>query len=374
MKIEHKVSVALFGLMSALYGSSACASSRQAALFFSRLSPPTFPLKVLGFGFLLLLAVLAVVLYVRFRFINPITALRRHAEEITAGDYSTRLQLRRRDEIGRLAEAFNRMADAMAKRTDELKRINQKLKDQDTQKTRFLDIVAHDLRTPLTSIKAYSELLLRYPHESPETQQEFLEIIQKESDRMAALISDYLDLTKLENGSLPYHFQEVDLNEMIREFVRINQAECQLKSIEIVPMIDEPLPPLRADPDRLSQVFTNLIHNAIRYSPPKGKIIIAASLEEQNGTKWIEISVTDEGPGIPEEYHEIIFDKFRQIDAAKLTTKGGVGLGLPISKEILRRHQGSIWVARNTSRGACFRFRLPLNISSSTGSPTNLPV
>ncbi len=366
MKRSHKVSIGLFELAGTLYGSSVWASSPQDALLFSSLPSSLFSLKVLGFSFLLLLVALALGLYVRHRFIKPITILRRHAEGITAGNYSGRLPLQRRGEIGRLAEAFNRMADAMKNRTNALTLTNRELKDQDAQKTRFLDIVAHDLRTPLTSIKAYSELLLRYPDEPPETQREFLEIILKESDRMASLISDYLDLTKLESGTLPYHFKEVDLNEIIREFVRVNHAQCQLKGIEIVPMIDEPLPPLRADPNRLSQVFTNLIHNAIRYSPPQGKIIIAASRKEQKGTAWIEVSVTDQGPGIPEEYHEIIFDKFRQIDAVKMATKGGVGLGLPISKEILQRHQGAIWVSKESREGACFCFRLPLQTSSST--------
>ncbi|NOY54099.1 MAG: HAMP domain-containing histidine kinase [Deltaproteobacteria bacterium] len=322
---------------------------------------PTLP-QILGCGFLLILGIV-IIFYLRYRQIQTIRTLRRHAERVADGDFNPRVPLQHHNELGRLAEAFNRMADAMEERTQALTRTNRELKDQDARKTRFLDVVAHDLRTPLTSIKAYSELLLRYPDESPETQREFLNIIQKESDRMAALINDYLDLTKLESGILSYHFRKVKLDDMIHESVRVHQAECRLKEMEIIPMIDGPLPPLRADPDRLNQVFTNLIHNAIHHSPPKGKITISASVKEENGNTWIEVAVADEGPGIPEEYHGMIFDKFRQIDTTKLPTKGGVGLGLPISKEILRRHQGTIRVDPDNQRGACFRFRLPLSFS-----------
>lgn len=299
-----------------------------------------------------------------YRIMKPIEDLSRGAERIASGDYTYRLKPKGKDEIGLLAQKFNNMTDAVGKKTHDLEQANKKLKEQDQKKTNFLDTVAHDLRTPLTSIRAYADLLLRFPDESEKIKQEFLDTIIKESDRMASLINDYLDLTKLENGTLHYRFQKVNLAEMIREFERINQGECKIREIRICSRISEPLPLILADPDRLRQVFSNLLSNAIKYSPAQGEIRIEASCEKNTeicqGKDWIEVSVSDEGPGIPDEFHEIIFDKFRQIDGPIPRTKGGTGLGLPISREIIAKHGGMICVEKHNGKGTCLKFRIPV--------------
>ncbi len=200
-----------------------------------------------------------------YRIMKPIEDLSRGAERIASGDYTYRLKPKGKDEIGILSQKFNNMTDAVGKKTHDLEQANKELKEQDRKKTNFLDTVAHDLRTPLTSIRAYADLLMRYPNEGEETKQEFLDTILKESDRMASLINDYLDLTKLENGTLHYRFQKVNLSEMIREFERINQGECRIREIRICSRISEPLSLIIADPDRLRQVFSNLLSNAIKY-------------------------------------------------------------------------------------------------------------
>lgn len=299
-----------------------------------------------------------------YRIIKPIEDLSQSAERIASGEYDYRLEYKDNDEIGHLARKFNQMTDAVEKRSLELEQTNKELKDQDLKKTRFLDIVAHDLRTPLTSIKAFSDLLLRFPNEDEKTKTEFLEIIIKESDRMASLITDYLDLTKLESGTLLYRFRKINLEEMIRDFERINRGECSIKKIRITTEIKNPLPPLQADPDRLSQVFSNLLSNAIRYSPPGGEIRIEADrtheVEKDRELDWVEVSVSDQGPGIPEKYREKIFDKFRQLNNQGLHAAGGTGLGLPISREIITKHAGRIWLETNNEKGAIFKFRIPV--------------
>lgn len=299
-----------------------------------------------------------------YRVMRPIEKLSLGAERIASGDYAYRLKPKGRDEIALLSQRFNIMAEAVEKRTHDLERTNEELKEQDRKKTNFLDTVAHDLRTPLTSIKAYADLLLRYPDESEKIKQEFLDTIIKESERMASLINDYLDLTKLENGTLHYRFREVNLAEMIHEFERINQGECKIREIRICSRISEPLPLIFADPDRLRQVFSNLLSNAIKYSPARGEIRIEVSSDKEqendHGADWIEVSVSDEGPGIPDEFHEIIFDKFRQIENDIQFAKGGTGLGLPISREIIAKHGGKIWVEKPNGKGACFKFTLPV--------------
>jgi signal transduction histidine kinase len=302
---------------------------------------------------------------VGYRIMKPIDQLGRGAERITSGEYSHRLTPEGKDEIALLAGKFNEMAEAVEKRTKELEHSNEELKEQDTAKTRFLDTVAHDLRTPLTSIKAYADLLMRFPDEKEETKQEFLEIIMSESDRMGSLINDYLDLTKIESGILPYRFQKVDITEMVREFEQINKGECRLRNITISSKILGELPPIWADPDRLRQVFSNLLSNAIKYSPPEGEVTIEATCVKdsnpETGSDWIEVSVSDQGPGVPEEFHEKIFDKFRQIEDFALTSKGGTGLGLPISREIISRHSGKIWLEKRNGSKTLFKFRILVN-------------
>jgi len=298
------------------------------------------------------------------RIVKPVEELNVKAGRIASGEYNARIETRDRDEIGDLARKFNEMADAVERRTQELLETNRKLQEEDAKKTRFLNTVAHDLRTPLTSIKAYSDLLLRFPDEDPGTQKEFLQIILKESDRMAALINDYLDLKKLESGTLQYHFQPIDLVRMIRQIIRIFQGECDRKRIRIVSSLSTPLPSLVADPNRLNQVFSNLLSNAVKFSPTGGEIRIEASPMKTYGTgestDWVQVSISDQGPGIPEEFHEKIFDKFRQIDHPDSHSKGGTGLGLAITKEIITRHGGKIWVEKERSKGAALTFRIPV--------------
>jgi signal transduction histidine kinase len=297
-----------------------------------------------------------------YRIMKPIEQLGSGAERITSGEYHHRLRPKGKDEIALLAGKFNHMAEAVEKRTRELEHSNEELREQDTTKTRFLDTVAHDLRTPLTSIKAYADLLTRFPDEKEETKQEFLDIIMSESDRMGSLINDYLDLTKIESGILPYRFQKVDITAMVLEFEQINKGECRLKNITIRSKILGELPPIWADPDRLRQVFSNLLSNAIKYSPSGGEVAIeAACIKDSNtetGSDWIEISVSDQGPGIPEEFHEMIFDKFRQVEDSALASNAGTGLGLPISREIISRHSGKIWLEKSNGSGSLFKFRI----------------
>ncbi|MEK6777690.1 MAG: HAMP domain-containing sensor histidine kinase [bacterium] len=309
-----------------------------------------------------------------YRIMKPIEDLSRGAERVASGEYEYRLTSRGKDEIALLSQKFNIMAEAVGKRTKELEQTNKALKEQDRKKTNFLDTVAHDLRTPLTSVKAYADLILRFPDEDEKTKREFIEIILKEADRMASLINDYLDLTKLESGMIHYRFQKVNLSEMVLEFEQINQGECRIKDIRISSTIKNTIPLILAEPNRLRQVFSNLIKNAINYSPPGGEIRIEAECIKETGApmgpgpaggtaepaEWIEISVSDQGPGIPEAFHEMIFDKFQQIESDVQFAKGGTGLGLPISREIIAKHGGKIWVEKQNGKGTCFKFRIPV--------------
>jgi len=262
-----------------------------------------------------------------------------------------------RDPVQRLGESFNDMMYILEKQASQLQKANEKLKEEDLRKTKFLEIVAHDLRTPLTSILSYADLLLRYKDEPEETRDEFLQTIVHESQRLSDLITDYLDLSKIESGKMEYRFLPIDLRKVIDHSVSVYSGVCLQKNIEIN---TDRLPgqiALRGDKKRLIQVTSNLLSNAVKFTPAGGKIEIAAVYSEDLPA-WT-ISISDTGPGIPAEHLEDIFEKYSQLHEGEAYELTGSGLGLSICKEIIDFHAGQIRVENLSEGGAVFHMILP---------------
>jgi len=249
-------------------------------------------------------------------------------------------------------------------RTSELERAYEELKKLDTMKTAFLSLVSHELRTPLTSIRSFSEILLHYD-EDPDTRNEFLQIIHTESERLTRLINDVLDISRIEAGKMVYHDEPLALGRIIQEVARVQQQLLEEKSLHLILDVLPDLPTVVADPDRIQQVITNLLGNAIKFSHPGKEITIRA--EHQEGRRrgdpatWVKVSVTDQGIGIDKECLESVFDKFYQVcsDNTLGDKPKGTGLGLPICKEIVTHYHGGIWVESEKDRGSTFNFTLP---------------
>ena len=242
---------------------------------------------------------------------------------------------------------------------DELNIANERLRNIDRQKTEFLNIVAHDLRTPLTSIRSYTDMLLMHK-DKPETMKkifvEFLEVIRHEGMRLENLVNDYLDLAKIEAGQMLFKSEPVNIKGIINKSLAIYYGEAMEHGINLKSILSEDIPVIAADDGKLRQVVSNLLSNAVKYTPKGGTITISA---EKKG-EYIEVCVEDTGPGISQEYHEKIFEKFVQVQSGKERVKKGTGLGLPIVKYIIERHGGRIWVESEEGKGAKFLFTLPI--------------
>jgi signal transduction histidine kinase len=236
----------------------------------------------------------------------------------------------------------------------------------DKRKSKFLDIVAHDLRTPLTSILSYADLLLRSKSESEETRDEFLQTIIYESRRLGELINDYLDLSKIEAGLTKFYVEPLDFRKLIDHAVSVYTGACIQKGI-VIRSGDVPAElPMIGDKARLTQVMSNLMSNASKFTPNGGEIEIRAKFEKRG--RELHVSVCDTGPGVPETHLDEIFKKFAQVQEGDIHTVGGTGIGLSICKEIVEFHQGKIWVENLEDGGACFHVVLSAHGAARTGS------
>lgn len=245
-------------------------------------------------------------------------------------------------------------SNALKKITSQLQNANQNLILKDKQKDDFLDTVTHELRTPITAIRAASEILFEDEEVPAALRKQFLQNIISESDRLNRLIDKILDLEKLETGKQQLQLSENDFYFTLRKTIVSLQQLIKNKNIDIIIENKNPLF-LVYDEDRIVQVLTNLISNAIKFCPDiDGKI----ELKVDDKDYFYEINVIDNGRGIPLKDAEMIFDKFYQSDNQNIKKPHGSGLGLAICKQIVELHQGKIWAKNNENNGACFTFTL----------------
>lgn len=222
------------------------------------------------------------------------------------------------------------------------------------QKDAFIGIAAHELRTPVTGIKAYTQLLARRLRDSGDPAgHDILDKLDAQADRLAGLISDLLDATRIQGGTLPFRPAPFDLSELLAEVVDEVQRASPVHRLEI-----ESVAPVTVvgDRERIGQVIMNLLSNATKYSPDAGRVIVRVEADGDD----VVVAVQDFGIGIPKQDHERIFDRFYRVDADDRAGYPGLGLGLYIAAEFVRRHGGTIWVESDDRRGTTVAFSLPL--------------
>jgi sigma-B regulation protein RsbU (phosphoserine phosphatase) len=261
----------------------------------------------------------------------------------------------------------------VAERTSKFQKMYEELKRLDEMKDGFLSSVTHELRTPLTSIRSFAEILVEYPDESRETRKGFYLIIKRESERLSRLIDDVLDLSKIRAGKIEWRLKKLHSVSVIQKAIDAVSCLMLKKDLRLVTEIEEGLPAFRADEDRIIQVLTNLVGNAIKFTPQGGEIRISAKLLEgkrsEDRRDLIRISVSDTGIGISKEDLSRVFDDYSQCRNTLSEMPKGTGLGLPICKEIVSRHCGNIWVESEKGKGSTFHITLPVvlpEIRSST--------
>lgn len=230
-----------------------------------------------------------------------------------------------------------------------------RLRELENTRREFVANVSHELRTPLSLIKGCVETLLDCAGDQPEVVPRFLQTIKKHSDRLTFLIEDLQTISSLESGRMPLHKQELELQQLVQHVLEDMKVPAENKSITLSSQVPEGLLVL-ADSDRLEQVFSNLVDNAIKYGNRGGKVEISC---ESDASDRLTVRVRDDGPGIPEEAKERIFERFYRVDQARSRDQGGTGLGLSIVKHIIQSHQGEVWVESRLKEGTCFCFTLP---------------
>ncbi len=231
-----------------------------------------------------------------------------------------------------------------------------KQKELDQLKANFLSSVTHELRTPLIAMdKSISLLLGKQAGPVSQTQEQFLSIASRNLKRLTTLINDLLDVSKMEAGKMRVEFKPVLIEEVIDETIANLKDWAKTKSITIKKEVEKEIPKVDMDFDRIVQVLSNLIGNAIKFTPEEGKIVVGARLEGAN----LRVNVKDSGTGIPKENIENIFNKFYQGGGRSPTDINGTGLGLSIVKEIIKMHKGKVWAESKKGQGANFIFTLP---------------
>lgn len=218
---------------------------------------------------------------------------------------------------------------------------------------RFVSDASHELRTPIATVKANNELLLRHPEQTVEANLDQVEAIATETDHMARLVSDLLTLARADEGQLEVAKERVDLAEVVAELVRDIQPLAQSRGVALE--AEAGPAPVEADRARLRQLVMILVDNAVKYTPAGGSVKVGS----RKVGKRVELVVADTGPGIAPEHHARIFDRFYRVDTARARKDGGTGLGLPIARWIAEVHGGQIQVDSATGRGATFTVRLP---------------
>lgn len=263
------------------------------------------------------------------------------------------------DETSQVIEYSHRLEQKSAEleqATAQLRNANERLKELDSLKDHFLSMVSHELRTPLTSLRAFGEILIDNPEVSPEERERFLNVIIKESSRLTRLIDQLLDLARMEAGQMDWSLDTVDIAATIREAMATLAGLIQENEVEVEVRIPENLPMVRADRDQLIQVVINLVSNAIKFcDKEKGHIDLTVSVRDD----MLEVSVADNGKGIPVDMMERIFEKFHQSIGRDEDKPQGSGLGLAICREIVSFLGGHIWVANKEKSGAIFAFTVP---------------
>jgi two-component system phosphate regulon sensor histidine kinase PhoR len=231
-----------------------------------------------------------------------------------------------------------------------------RLKQLESARKEFVANVSHELRTPLSLIKGYVETLLDGAKDNPEVAAKFLQTIERNADRLKLLIEDLLTISELESGRVKLNLQVVALRPIVDKVIDDLKVRAGAKNMNMFNRAPELS--LRADSNRLEQVLGNLVDNAIKYGRPNGNVTVGANLA---GDSFAEIMVRDDGPGIPREALERIFERFYRVDKARSREQGGTGLGLSIVKHIVQTHGGKVWARSEPGQGATFYFTMPLN-------------
>lgn len=272
---------------------------------------------------------------------SPLVEMEKVAKQIAEKkNFSLRVNYEANDEIGSLANAINHLSETLER--------------YQTNRNEFFSNITHELKTPLTYVKGYANAVKHEMYQSEEEKNEFLEIIENEADHISNLLDDMMDLSKIEEGKIDLNKEDVNLNMLVEEMIRRAQMRASEKGLALHLDIPDSIVYLYCDKNRMEQILTNLIENAVRYTE-KGSI----SLEVEEHAKEIQITVKDTGIGIKKEDIPYLFERFYRADKSRSRAHGGTGLGLSIVKNLIELHEGSIHVESEINVGTTITLTFP---------------
>ncbi len=311
-------------------------------------------------------------LIVRYVIVKPVKHLKEVSDAISAGELNVRSEIQTGDEFEDLSHAFNRMLRNLVSMQDRLRKVNSDLDrkvdelaqanlalfESNRLKSHFLATMSHELRTPLNSILGFSEVLTT-SNQLNEKQQRWVQNIHSSGERLLNLINDILDLAKIEAGKMQVRLEEFSIHDVCEGLLNMFRPMAEKKNIDMRGQIDPGIPLLRQDVIKLQQILSNLVSNAIKFTPEGGRVILKAEADALD----IVLTVTDTGVGIAPEEQELVFEKFRQAGNPLTREHAGTGLGLSIVRELSKLLGGQVTLRSELGRGTTFTVRLPMQLS-----------
>ncbi len=324
--------------------------------------------------------------------LSPVRVLRETAERVSKGELNIRSDIRTGDEFEELSETFNLMLANLKSSQDQLRQINKSLdlklnelaasnvflEQSNRLKSEFLANVSHELRTPLNSILGFAEVIKELDDESEqpddaarrEKRVRYVHNIMTSGRSLLELINDLLDLAKIEAGRLEVSVEQTSVADVCEGLMTLVRPQAERKGIDLIVQVSAMLPAIETDPGRFQQIIFNFLSNAVKFTPPGGRITLTAErLRTTEAGDQVRVSVSDTGPGISPEDQQIIFEKFRQVDASHTRRHAGTGLGLAICRELAALLGGSVSVTSELGAGSTFSLLLPLRLEVDKPQP-----
>jgi two-component system phosphate regulon sensor histidine kinase PhoR len=280
-----------------------------------------------------------------------------HASELARGNFRARLPESSSTEFGQLVRTMNETAANLQNTVEQLEREHAELEKVERVRKDFVINVSHELRTPLASIQGYTETLIDGALNDPKHNMRFLGIIRHNAERLARLTEDLLTLSRVEQKRQKFEFETYFIDDILREEIDVMRPLAEKREISLLRDIAGEDVTVCCDSEAVSQILSNLLDNAVKYTPPRGCITVGA----QTAGDFIEVYVRDTGIGIPSEDLPRLFERFYRVDKARSRELGGTGLGLSIVKHLVAAHGGSTRVESRVNQGSTFFFTLPVD-------------
>lgn len=310
---------------------------------------PTAPIReavgilqgmLMGIGGITILIVTGILFILSRMVVHPLLEMKKVTGEIAKGNYRSQLVIKGEDEVAQLAASFNHMS--------------KEIQFYQEQRNEFLADIGHELRTPITYLKGYSEIILQTTLSNRE-QQEYFHIIHEQSTRLQRLVQDLFELARMEQGDFSFRKERLSLEEVVTNVLSFVESSMDARGIVVEYQPPKRVPYVDGDSQRLEQLFINILENARRYTPPNGFVEVKYEETSQD----ITVQIRDSGSGIPKDELPFIMERMYRVEKSRSQETGGTGIGLAICKKIVDMHQGDLWVESEEGQGTIFYVRLP---------------